>query len=409
MRNVECHYILGVDQLPFCEHCGRELLPDDKFCEHCGATIQAGKEISGPPADGGAQFIPPPPPPLPPGPPPLEPPKANKRRLATPIIVLIIIIIAFLALQGFLPTILPNQTQHTPANPFTPSTTPATPVPRITTIAPTATQGTGYAGYTGISPGIVNPPTNAAGFRVDRSSGTAPLTVSFYDTTTGSPIKWSWDFGDGSGSSEENPVHTFTRPGTYDVTMSTVIGGKSYQNSKVISVSKASETPLQADFTLTPLTDTPPFSVRFTDTSTGSPDAWSWDFGDGTKSSLRNPTHAYANEGGYRITLTVKKNDGQSSSTFTLIDIYPEETNGDNTIQAQVSTPTPATALTTVKTTSKTPSAAGTSSSSGCSYYSYTINGRTVSGTCCGALSQSMQCSGGICHQVYTCNGVVIQ
>jgi hypothetical protein len=43
-----------------------------------------------------------------------------------------------------------------------------------------------------------------------------------------------------------------------------------------------------------------------------------------------------------------------------------------------------------------------------CSYYSYTISGRTVSGTCCGSLSTSVQCSGGVCQPVYTCNGVPI-
>ncbi|MCU0631154.1 MAG: PKD domain-containing protein [Methanoregulaceae archaeon] len=395
--------------MPFCEHCGMEISQDDKFCEHCGATSQAGQGIPGAPASGGTPFIPPPPPPPPVGPTPVKPPKAKKQRFLAAVIVIVIIIIALLSLQGYLHTETPNQAQAIPVIPFTPSITPTIPVPGTTTTYPPAVAGTGYSGYTGVSPGIANPPTNPASFRVDHSSGTAPLQVSFYETSLGTPTKWSWDFDDGGGSSEENPVHIFTRPGTYDVTLSVVIGGKNYQNSQVITVGKPSGTPLQADFTLAPLTNTPPFSVRFTDTSTGSPTTWTWDFGDGTTSTLQNPTHSYASEGGYRITLTVTKSDGQRSSTFTLIDIYPDETKGDTTMLAQASTTTPTQAVSTIKTTSKTPSPTGTSSSSGCSYYSYTINGRTVSGTCCGALSQSMQCSAGKCYQVYTCNGVVIQ
>jgi hypothetical protein len=43
-----------------------------------------------------------------------------------------------------------------------------------------------------------------------------------------------------------------------------------------------------------------------------------------------------------------------------------------------------------------------------CSYYSYTINGRTVSGTCCGSLTTSMSCTNGVCSQQYLCNGVRI-
>jgi hypothetical protein len=52
------------------------------------------------------------------------------------------------------------------------------------------------------------------------TSGTAPLTVQFTDTSTGSPTGWSWDFGDGSPTStEQNPSHVYTTPGTYTVTL----------------------------------------------------------------------------------------------------------------------------------------------------------------------------------------------
>jgi hypothetical protein len=43
--------------------------------------------------------------------------------------------------------------------------------------------------------------------------------VSFTDTSTNSPNRWSWDFDDGSYASTQNPSHTFTDAGTYDVTL----------------------------------------------------------------------------------------------------------------------------------------------------------------------------------------------
>ena len=47
------------------------------------------------------------------------------------------------------------------------------------------------------------------------TSGDAPLTVSFADTSSGAPTEWSWNFGDGATSTTQNPTHTYTSPGTY--------------------------------------------------------------------------------------------------------------------------------------------------------------------------------------------------
>ncbi|MEW6757680.1 MAG: kelch repeat-containing protein [Acidobacteriota bacterium] len=45
-----------------------------------------------------------------------------------------------------------------------------------------------------------------------------------YDGCLGPP-SWSWDFGDGSGSTEQNPLHTYTAPGTYMVTLTVTVDG----------------------------------------------------------------------------------------------------------------------------------------------------------------------------------------
>jgi len=45
----------------------------------------------------------------------------------------------------------------------------------------------------------------------------SPLTVHFYDASTGNPSSWSWSFGDGVNSTEQNPTHQFNNSGTYTV------------------------------------------------------------------------------------------------------------------------------------------------------------------------------------------------
>ncbi len=62
-----------------------------------------------------------------------------------------------------------------------------------------------------------------AHFSATPTSGAAPLTVNFTDQSTGQITSWSWDFGDGSTSTEQNPSHTYTDGGNYTVSL-TVTG-----------------------------------------------------------------------------------------------------------------------------------------------------------------------------------------
>lgn len=59
----------------------------------------------------------------------------------------------------------------------------------------------------------------SANFTATPLLGAAPLPVLFNDTSTNAPISWSWDFGDGGTSAEQNPLHTYTIAGTYDVSL----------------------------------------------------------------------------------------------------------------------------------------------------------------------------------------------
>jgi PKD repeat protein len=58
-----------------------------------------------------------------------------------------------------------------------------------------------------------------ADFTASPTSGTAPLAVSFTDVSTGAPTSWSWNFGDGNTSTQQNPTHTYSTAGTYSVSL----------------------------------------------------------------------------------------------------------------------------------------------------------------------------------------------
>jgi len=66
---------------------------------------------------------------------------------------------------------------------------------------------------------IINVEALIADFDITASFSTEPPTINFRDKSTGSPIFWSWDFGDKSTSIAQNPIHKYSVPGKYTVTL----------------------------------------------------------------------------------------------------------------------------------------------------------------------------------------------
>ena len=68
----------------------------------------------------------------------------------------------------------------------------------------------------GLLLGLLNATAQApvANFSATPTSGCGPLTVRFTDLSTNNPTFWSWDFGNGQVSSNQNPNVTYTSPGT---------------------------------------------------------------------------------------------------------------------------------------------------------------------------------------------------
>ncbi len=78
----------------------------------------------------------------------------------------------------------------------------------------------------------IEPPV--ASFTSNVTSGDAPLSVQFNDTSSGSPTSWLWEFGDGSFSTEQNATHTYSGAGTYSVNLTATNSG-GISNSTVVS------------------------------------------------------------------------------------------------------------------------------------------------------------------------------
>ena len=72
---------------------------------------------------------------------------------------------------------------------------------------------------------------------------------------------------------------------------------------------------LSADFTANNVNVCLGSSIIFSDASTGNPNSWVWNFGDGNSSTLQNPTHTYSNPGTYNVSLTIS--DGATTETET--------------------------------------------------------------------------------------------
>jgi PKD repeat protein len=214
--------------------------------------------------------------------------------------------------------VVTQQLQGSPPAPVTTATvTPATTPGSQVTTEPGVTQEVTIPVETSGIPIIlpitmvipqVTPAPPRAGFIGVPTSGQLPLEVRFTDMSTGIPATWSWNFGDGSTSTERTPVHTYSAPGSY--TVSLVVENKFGSDKKTIPGYISAGIAPVANFVASARDGTAPLEVHFTDLSKGQPVAWSWDFGDGMKSSLANPTHIYSSAGSYPVTLTVANSYG---------------------------------------------------------------------------------------------------
>jgi PKD repeat protein len=137
------------------------------------------------------------------------------------------------------------------------------------------------------------------------------LDLSFTDLTTGGPLTWAWDFGDGSTDNVANPTHSYAFPGTYTITLIVSDDCGTDTTSQEIVVACAAP---NASFTV----NSDRLEATFVDGSTAggvTTATYSWDFGDGNTAMMPNPVNLYAAPGSYTVTLIVSDTCG--TDTFT--------------------------------------------------------------------------------------------
>ncbi|WP_274924109.1 PKD domain-containing protein [Methanogenium marinum] len=231
----------------------------------------------------------------------------------------------------------------------------------ISFLETTYTYADGIYTFTGLSPdgfsfkSLVSFTLNDdpwAVFSAIPTEGTAPLPVQFYDYSGGHPASWFWDFGDGNTYVEQNPVHTYTAVGEYDVslTITNVVDEDTTEEVGYITVTN----PMTVDFTATPVTGYAPLTVTFTDETTESPSAWLWEFGDGDTSVEQNPVHTYECAGVYSVSLTATNVYGSKTAEkerFVTVSYPNDGGNSDDSTPFVKQTPTPTPTPTPVLTT----------------------------------------------------------
>jgi gliding motility-associated-like protein len=146
--------------------------------------------------------------------------------------------------------------------------------------------------------------------------GCAPLLVSYTDLSTGNPVEWRWDLGNGTQSVLQNPSTTYFTAGTYNVKLviknAAGVFDSVIRNQYITVYAKPN-----INFLGTPLTGCVPLNVVFTNQSTagsGSIASLQWDFGDGTLNSQTNPSHIYTASGLYNVSLNITNTNGCTAS-----------------------------------------------------------------------------------------------
>lgn len=153
-----------------------------------------------------------------------------------------------------------------------------------------------------------------ATFTLSATSGLAPYDVAFTDSSAGVIDSYSWDFGDGTNSTEPSPTHTYNQPGTYSPTLTVTGPGGSSSMTSPEDIYVGHPAPIP-DFTASATAGEIPLTVTFTDASEGQVAACKWAPGDGSSYSGCTLVHTYTEPGVYTVSLEAQGPDAAATKT----------------------------------------------------------------------------------------------
>jgi gliding motility-associated-like protein len=144
-----------------------------------------------------------------------------------------------------------------------------------------------------------------ANFSSNNTQGcSAPFVAGFTDSSTNA-VSWSWNFGDGTSSGQQNPVHVYNNYGSYNVSLTVTNADgctNTFTRNNYINIIAP-----EANFTADTTQGCFPVSVNFTSTVTtnDSVQNYFWNFGDGNISTDANPSHTYIEGGRFDVSLII--------------------------------------------------------------------------------------------------------
>src|SRR5450755_2709043 len=144
--------------------------------------------------------------------------------------------------------------------------------------------------------------SQTADFTYTTSSGLFcnPSSVQFTQTAAGKPTGFVWNFGNGAGSNQPNPVMTFNNAGSYNVKLIIIYGQTTSVVTKTIVIHPSITASIGYDRNYI----CKPGAINFTAASSGNINTYNWDFGDGSTSAraANTKTHNFASQVAYKLT-----------------------------------------------------------------------------------------------------------
>ena len=174
---------------------------------------------------------------------------------------------------------------------------------------------------------IVEPKPNAV-FTTNILSGCSPLSVSFTNASSGATI-YNWDFGDGSTSNLDDPLHVFTNSSssidsTYQVLL---VASSNFGCTDTAFEDITAFYNPTALYNSNAILDCAPLIVEFNNLSTGAT-SYLWNMGTGDSLTQINPTYTFENQtlfiSNYEVMLTASNANGCTDSFASTITVYPE-------------------------------------------------------------------------------------
>lgn len=149
--------------------------------------------------------------------------------------------------------------------------------------------------------------------------------VDFQSTSTSvDPITgYLWDFGDGNTSTLQDPVHAYTNPGPYTVTLTiTTSTGCTVSHDSIVVAADLAD----IDFTFVDACLNTSSQFTGSDASTATIQSWTWDFGDGNTGTGMTANHTYTASGSYNVELIATTNESCDDTISYTVNVFPNPT-----------------------------------------------------------------------------------